>query len=331
MTEYILGVDGGNTKTHYALCDTCGNLVNFIRAGTASHENIGYEGMQQELDKRIHELLSVTGLSAGDICFGVFGLAGADTEKQHAEIGKRIADIGLKGFKVCNDAFLGLKAGSKKGYGICSNIGTGTTCGVIDRNGNMLQIGGLGDLSGDDAGGQFISNKVLRTVYESIYKSGQKTLMKEILFTILGILDEKILVDAIYEKVSTGIISRSTISSIAFIAANKGDAAALELLKQVGRSVAKPVIEAFKRFDFSGEEEIDILLAGSIYAKGENPTIIETLKSELGEKIGIRLRYHLVKEPPVAGAVLWAYEELHGVAGEALRKKILHSAQKMAP
>ena len=331
MTEYILGVDGGNSKTHYALFDSCGNPVNFIRAGTASHENIGYEGMKQELDKRIHELLSVTGLSVGDICSSVFGLAGADTEKQHVEIGKRIAGIGLKGFKVCNDAFLGLKAGSKRGYGICSNIGTGTTCGVIDRHGNMLQIGGLGDLSGDDAGGQFISNKVLRIVYESIYKSGQQTLMKEILFDILGILDEKILVDSIYEKVSTGIIPRSVISSIAFIAANKGDAAALELLKQVGRSVAKPVIEAFKRFDFSEEEEIDILLAGSIYAKGENPTIMETLKSELAEKIGTRLRYCLVKEPPVAGAVLWAYEELHGIAGEALREKILHSAQKMAP
>ena len=30
--KYVIGVDGGNTKTHYALSDSEGNIVHFIEA-----------------------------------------------------------------------------------------------------------------------------------------------------------------------------------------------------------------------------------------------------------------------------------------------------------
>ena len=36
--EYILGVDGGNTKTDYFLFDLNGKYVDAIRCGTCSHE-----------------------------------------------------------------------------------------------------------------------------------------------------------------------------------------------------------------------------------------------------------------------------------------------------
>ena len=40
MKEYIIGVDGGNTKTDYFLFDIAGNFFDFYRGGTGSHEGL---------------------------------------------------------------------------------------------------------------------------------------------------------------------------------------------------------------------------------------------------------------------------------------------------
>ena len=40
MKDYILGVDGGNTKTDYFLFDSEGNFVDHYRGGTCSHEGL---------------------------------------------------------------------------------------------------------------------------------------------------------------------------------------------------------------------------------------------------------------------------------------------------
>jgi len=50
MKKYLLGVDGGNTKTDYLLTTTEGEFVDILRKGTISHEQFsaGYDWMQKE-------------------------------------------------------------------------------------------------------------------------------------------------------------------------------------------------------------------------------------------------------------------------------------------
>ena len=57
--RYVLGVDGGNTKTDYLLYDVEGNFVDGIRSGTCSHEGLkdGFEGAYRVMNEKITELL----------------------------------------------------------------------------------------------------------------------------------------------------------------------------------------------------------------------------------------------------------------------------------
>jgi N-acetylglucosamine kinase-like BadF-type ATPase len=321
--KYVIGVDGGNTKTHYALSDSEGNIVHFIEAGTASHERLrGYEGMKRELELRINQLLDESNINMEDVAFSVLGLAGADVRKQYEEISARLKEIGLVNFLVCNDAYLGVKAGSEKGYGICSINGTGTSCAGIDKYGRMLQVGGCGSYTGDDAGGGFITRRTIRLVYESIYKCGEPTKMKEMLFDILNIEDESLFLDAIYDQVLTGKTDRKQLSKLAFLAANDGDQVAMKLLQHVGRETAKAVIGAYRHLDFGEDEELEVILAGSIHVKGENPVMLETFKDEVTRNINGRIKFHLLEEPPATGAVIWALEELNGSIDGTVRKKV---------
>lgn len=83
--KFIIGVDGGNTKTDYLLYDTEGNFIDGVRSGTCSHEVPsvgGFDGSYNIMKLRIEELLNRNHLSMDDIVAGAFGLAGVDAPFQ---------------------------------------------------------------------------------------------------------------------------------------------------------------------------------------------------------------------------------------------------------
>ena len=125
MKKFIIGVDGGNTKTDYLLYDTEGNFIDGVRSGTCSHEVPsvgGFDGSYNIMKLRIEELLNRNHLSMDDIVAGAFGLAGVDAPFQKKALEEVVKKIGFKKFVVVNDGFLGIKAASKTGTGVCQSM-----------------------------------------------------------------------------------------------------------------------------------------------------------------------------------------------------------------
>ena len=58
--KYVLGVDGGNTKTDYILFDEFGNFVDGHRSGTCSHEALkdSFSGTYRVMKEEVEKLLS---------------------------------------------------------------------------------------------------------------------------------------------------------------------------------------------------------------------------------------------------------------------------------
>jgi len=88
--------------------------------------------------------------------------------------------------------------------------------------------------------------------------------------------------------------------------------------------MAKSVIGVIRKLNFSYEEEIDIVIAGSVNLKGENPALIRTFKQEVCYGVKTKVRFIPLEVPPVAGAVLWAIEELNKKGKNlSIRKRVL--------
>ncbi|WP_256760474.1 BadF/BadG/BcrA/BcrD ATPase family protein [Cohnella sp. WQ 127256] len=311
MGNYVIGVDCGNSKTHYVLSDLHGRPLQFIQGGTSSHECFpdGYEGTRRELTLQIQSLLSQAGLTFDDIAFAIFGMAGIDIEEQKTSIERIISDIGIQRFKACNDGFLGIKAGSVNGFGICSINGAGTICAAMDPEGNELQVGGVGSVFGDVAGGAQLGADVIRAVYEQHYRMGNETALTGLLFEKLGIDKPSALVSAVYAQVNKGPIRMDSLSRLAFIAAEAGDETALSLLRANGNSAARSVAGALRNLRFPVDEPVDIILAGSLYIKGRHSEMLNAFTTYVdGHADGRTVRYMLLQEPPVMGAILWALE-----------------------
>jgi len=325
MAKYFLGVDGGNSKTDYLLCTVDGEFVDVLRTGTCSHERFdnGYDGMEKAMREQLATLYERNNISVEDIASAGFGLAGADLPIQYVELRKKVEGMGFKQYGLANDGILGIKAASDNGVGLCAVNGTGTVVLGIDEKGGILQVGGVGEMSNDFAGGGYICRQIIVRLYAFHYRCGADSAMFAPVMDLLGVKQEDLL-----EVTGDGTLVRKNMADIIQIgakAAQAGDTLAMEVFDNVGKNIGQGAAGCIKHLSF-GNETVDVVLVGSIWNKipyeGMSKVFVETAEALSGKKI------HPVKleAPPAVGGVLWAKEIADGALVPAdYRKKLLEA------
>lgn len=313
MSGFVMGLDGGSSKSHLALFDTDGKRIGFEEWGALNHEGMrgGFDQLERELGELIGRALSHGGLRIDDCARGVFGMSGVDTRNQQAAISAMYRRLGVREPVVVNDAYLPIRAVSTSGRGIGAINGSGCTVAGIGADGTMLQIGGCGGLTGDLGGGSEIGMSVVRAAYQATFKGGEPTMLRDMLFERIGIEREEDFLDVLAERMADGSASLSTLNRLMFEAAGRGDALARRLLTEIGEDSAMAIGGALARLSFPEGQPIDVALAGSVYVKASDPTLVDALKRKAIQLAGDRvLRFTVTATPPVAGAVVWALDGL---------------------
>lgn len=322
--NYIVGVDGGNSKTDYFLFDTGGNFVDHLKAGTCSHERFadGYAGAHRVMDTHIRQLLGRNQLTIDAVAAGAFGLAGADIPSQKSRLCQVVERIGFSHYALDNDSFLGIKAGSVKGYGVCSINGSGTVTGGISPSGARLQVGGVGELSGDEAGGFYLARRILRTVYDAFYRMGPPTAITAPVMELLQLKKKEQLIECVLEGALKRSLPVTALMKIMFSEADGGDPAARAIIEHTARQLACSTAGCIANLDF--DREVDVILAGSVWLKAESPLLLNHYKEQLAVLTWHDCHCRLLEHPPAIGAVLWALELAGGAPVDlATRQRII--------
>jgi N-acetylglucosamine kinase-like BadF-type ATPase len=325
MKKFIMGIDGGGTKSHLALFDENGVCAGVSACGALNHE--GLEGsfgeLEEILSKLIPDALEKAGAGfgsgagadecgvgvagAGSVAYAVLGIAGVDTAAQHSIISDIITRIGIKRFYLCNDAYLGVAAGCPDCVGICAINGTGTTVAAIDHSGKSIQVGGVGALSDDRGGGGWYGRQVLGVVYNSLFKGAAPTLLKDMLFERLGVTRKDEYLDALTESLANGKIDYQVFNRLAFKAAGAGDAVAIDIMDRSAEHYAGSISYIANEMDFPADKTLYVTFAGSVFVKEKVTVLPELIKTRVRALLGSRkTEYYTLDTPPVAGAVLWA-------------------------
>ncbi|MCL2499415.1 MAG: hypothetical protein FWE90_03655 [Defluviitaleaceae bacterium] len=320
MTEkFILGVDGGNTKTDYLLCRADGTFVDILRASNCSHENHerGFDWMQETMQSHIDALCKKNNITVSDIAAAGFGLAGADEPGQVAELCNRIRQMGFTRFEVANDGILGVKAVSSSG--VCSINGTGTVTLGIDDNGNILQVGGIGSLSGDAAGGGHIAGMAIRMAYHSFYRAGKETGIAQGVMDILNMKRPEDFLTAINSYSWRGENSRALIQ-LTDKAAQAGDEVAAKIFDDMGVSMGEGVVGCVRNLTFNGE--VVVVKAGSIWNVIGYTGMVGHFTKTIREGLTQPVRFELLETTPALGALFWAKEILDGTIDPTYREEL---------
>src|SRR3954468_23370271 len=130
MTRYFLGKHLGATKTDALITDETGRALGFGRPGPGSRQAVTYAGMASALHEATTKALSMAELTIEQINAGGFGIGGYDWPSQRPQMLKTIREtIGISApIEICNDAVLGLWAGTDDGWGIALVAGTSNNC-----------------------------------------------------------------------------------------------------------------------------------------------------------------------------------------------------------
>ncbi len=140
--SYVLGVDGGNTKTLALVARSDGAIAGAGRSGCGDIYGARSAGdALAAIASAADEALAAAGIAREDIAAAAFSLAGADWPEDHTFLRERLASLGLGGpVAIVNDALGALRAGSSDGTGVSLVLGTGTAIGARNADGRVWHV-----------------------------------------------------------------------------------------------------------------------------------------------------------------------------------------------
>lgn len=309
--RYILGIDAGGTKTHYALYDVQTGAAELLTGTCANHEGLAgsYAELETLLAENLQKLLARWQLKPQEIAGAGFGMAGVDTQRQHAIISDIFTCLGFPNFALANDGVLGIKAECESGVGVCAVNGSGFSVFGADSQGHTAQIGGLAYLTGDRGGGDYLLHQVVSTVYGSLFKDGAPTMMASRLLNLLNAADKNHLIEQLSEALE-GAESKAfcrSVSQLLHTSALEGDAAACSILRSCGTEYARSILALLRQLpELKQQQPLEIVLVGSNFVKSECSLAADTLREVLAQNLpDLSFVIKPIRTQPVVGAVCW--------------------------
>ncbi|MGN0526079.1 MAG: BadF/BadG/BcrA/BcrD ATPase family protein [Acutalibacteraceae bacterium] len=310
--KYYIGVDGGGTKTAFALYDENKNVLAVNETEGSNHENLEGSFPQAAgiIANGIKELLEKANVSLEQVDGMLMGLAGIDHPYQHDAMVEELSKLGIENPRIYNDGFIVIKAGVGKGAGIGYNCGTGTCCNSIDSEGNMLQIGGFDVLSGDKGNGHWVANQAFKIMYDELVIGKCKSQITALMTEKAGIKDKASLLDsiAVLESEDEGeAFIRKLIVSF-FDAANNSDKEALKIIEEMAQRGADFICAHINQMNFK-DDVINIVLSGSIHTKLPSYKYTDRMAELVTENTGKKVNFIKLRCAPVTGCINWLLED----------------------
>ncbi len=275
MFDYVIGIDGGGTKTLGVLYRIDGLEVKRVQLGF-SNFSVDEVQAKNTLITLIKSLLK--GLDLSRKVFIQMGIAGASRlSNKESFIEDLEAKFNCKA-ELDTDALIALYSVDKrKGeIPILAIGGTGSIV-MIEKEQVVERIGGWGHLLGDEGSAYHLVIRAIKNIINE-YELGQGLgVLSQHLLNQMNLDDPKGIIDYVYNKPKSELALLSTeIQEVA-----KTDIFAKNLLMNEAKLLSSQIITAYKRF--IKDEKVVIALKGSFALKAlyVRETILEDLKKQL--------------------------------------------------
>jgi len=304
--KYIIGYDGGGSKTRCVLANTQGEILSDLVAGPSNHQMIGIEKTKDVIEDLYLKTLEKTNLKPEAIGVIYLGLAGADLpcdfEKLNT-IGEEIFKNTT--FQIVNDAWIILKSGLLDHWGAVSIYGTGANAAIITPTGERKILRALGYIAGGYGGGGDMAREALHLAFRSNEKTHGKTKLEVELPKLFNASSMDHLLKLLYPENKITKESYKRIPPLVFELAKRGDQVCIDLLKEMGRTQGKMLTGVLKSVSLE-KEHLPIVIGGSIF-NGVSNHFVDSMLLEI-KKYAADAYLIKPKYPPVYGAIFSAYE-----------------------
>ncbi len=303
--DYVIGVDGGGTKTVATLADLNGKILKMARTNSSHLRNLGLEKAVENLAEAIYQVLKeAKGKKISSTFIGLpavaeeFKFKKKEIEKELKKH-KKISKIFKGRVEIDSDQKVAFWAGAK-GCGLILNCGTGCVVHGWWKD-KEAHTSGWGWLA-DEGGAFFIGQKVFQAILKDLDGRGQKTLLTKLIFKKLKIKREDDFLNIVYQNPFKIVPSLSIFCDKA---SQREDKVAKGIMVEAAKEAILAAKAVIKNLNFQ-KKKLSLVLVGSVL---KSEIFLKEVKKEI-KKIAPRVEFIIPKKEPVAGAVKLAIEEL---------------------
>lgn len=260
LKEYVLGLDGGGTKTLAAAEDLAGRELFRLEGGALNPNGEAPAAVKATLAALLSEAARKAGPGSrlAAVCVGA---AGVSNPAARALLEQSMAETGFAGAAlITGDHAAALAGALGRPEGMILISGTGSVCFGCAPGGREARAGGRGHLIDDEGSGYAMGRDVLRAVVRAEDGRCPATCLAGAVSKALGIGSMDELIRFVY---APGRPKRelAALARLLPAAAEQGDAAALKIYERAGRELALLADTVARRLGLGAGE---LALAGGV-------------------------------------------------------------------
>ncbi|MBA7509341.1 N-acetylmuramic acid/N-acetylglucosamine kinase [subsurface metagenome] len=310
--DYILGVDGGGSKTTVQIADTSGKVISQAVSGSSSYKSVGINRAIGNLNTAVFDAVKKLKVTR-DIyfissCFGFAGNDAGEDSKTYRKIvfnDKLNSYLNPKGTIICNDTRIGLESGSESKNKIIIIAGAGSNCFGINEDGKQAGASGWDFILADEGSGYSVGLKALKAIVKAYDGRGEKTLLSKTILEELNLNEIPDLVKWAYG----GLFPKDKISALAETVSNTakmGDKVSIDILAEEAEEVVISVTTVANKLGFK-DKAFDLVLVGGLFKCEEyfKNILINRLRENFP-----KIKSMSLVGNPAGGAVKMAIERL---------------------
>ncbi len=301
--KYIVGIDGGGTKTSCVIADESGKSLFESGGGPSNFLIIGVDKAASNILSIIQSGLRKLNISTAHISIILCGVAGAGRKHHSDNLKEALIKKLPENIKIVveSDARIALEGALAGEAGAILIAGTGSVIFGKDESGNIFRAGGFGRVIGDEGSGYSIGARTLNLISKMM--DGRENI-GEILndfSTIFHINNEGDLINLVHNPgFDVSSIAMFTIKS-----AEKGIAEAEKILNEESDELIKHIIAVKDKMKL---KSLKLVLIGSLIENNNYYSQLLIKKITRLENIGLTKKQF----SPEMGAVLMAKNILSG-------------------
>ena len=314
---FIIGIDGGGTKTVGAAVSMSGEVLALRRGAGINYNNIGLEQARKNLYKVVSGLEQDCGQGCEALFIGSAAVENtADSETVRAFAGDLFSPEKMV---IESDAYMALMGMTLGEPGMIVICGTGSMLVMDDGTNEQMIMGGWGSLLNDPGSGYAIALDGLRAAVHCWEETGDYTVLADELLHFFGLNAPRQLTEKIYAP-DCGVDVIAQFSKCVFSAAERGDRVAAQIIQKQMEEIANEAASLLKK----ASHVENVGLYGGIF---QHQRLARTLFSlRLAEKVKDRPIHYLAPEyPPELGAAILYFKRNNMLTDEVLlRMKKTH-------
>jgi N-acetylglucosamine kinase len=319
--SYVLGIDGGGSKTVCVLMDETRRVISRGEAGASNYQSIGITAAQQSIEFAILAATDQASniakpIKISGICLGLAGVGRAEDidvvkglvkELQTNELLPINWALSASDIVICHDALIALVGGIGDDVGIVTAAGTGSIVFGRNHQGITKRVGGWGYILGDEGSAYKIALAGVQAALKAYDGSGMSTSLVEIFKVYLELTNIESLVELVYQQ-NWGVTEIAALAEIVDLAAALGDEVANKIIDDAVQylvTATSTVVETI----FIDHQTLEVVTTGSVWQS--KCKMHEKFTKSLGQKFpGVKVIHP--KYEPAYGAGLLALKNRTG-------------------